>query len=67
MPQDPITQARDHVRDGRAIVARQRALIVRIRAQRRDPKMAEGLLIRFESSLRTFEEDLERLEATQEA
>ena len=58
-----IAIARDHVVKGRAIVARQRNLIAEIRAHRRDPALAEDLLVRFEASLRIFEQDLERLEA----
>ena len=62
MLNDQIALAREHVVKGRAIVARQRALIEQIRARRSDPSQAEDLLVRFEASLRIFEEDLERLE-----
>ena len=62
MAQDQIALAREHVVKGRAIVARQRILIEKIRARRSDPSQAEDLLDRFEASLRIFEEDLERLE-----
>ena len=62
MAKDQIALAREHVTKGRAIVARQRALIEQIRTQRRDPALAEDLLVRFEASLRIFEEDLGRLE-----
>jgi hypothetical protein len=65
MAKDQITLAREHVTRGRAIVARQRSLIAQIRAQRRDPALAEDFLARFEASLRIFEEDLERLGASQ--
>ena len=62
MAHDHIFLAREHVSKGRQIVARQRALILQIREQRRDPAEAEDLLLRFESSLHIFEEDLARLE-----
>jgi hypothetical protein len=61
-----ISQAREHVQRGRQIVARQRSLIEQIRAQGRDTEEAEELLVRFEASLRIFEEDLARLEARTE-
>src|SRR5262249_23248568 len=62
MLKDAVAQTREHVLKGRTIVARQRVLIERIRTQRRDPKQAEELLVRFEASLSIFEEHLERLE-----
>lgn len=62
MLKDAVARAREHVLEGHTIVARQRALIERIRVQRRDPQEAEELLVRFEASLKIFEEDLERLE-----
>jgi hypothetical protein len=57
-----VPLAREHVVKGRAIVARQRGLIEQIRARRSGPSQAEDLLLRFEASLRIFEEDLRRLE-----
>jgi hypothetical protein len=62
MVTDQIALAREHVVKGRAIVARQRVLIEQIGARRSDPSQAEDLLVRFEASLRLFEDDLERLE-----
>ncbi len=62
MLSDAVARAREHVRKGRTIVARQRVLIERIRAQRRDPQAAEELLVRFEASLKMFEDDLRHLE-----
>ena len=67
MRKNAVVQAREHVLKGRTIVARQRALIERIRAARRDPQEAEDLLLSFESTLRIFEDDLQRLEGGQVA
>lgn len=58
---DPVSQARKRVIEARAILARQRALIEQIRARRGDLKDEEEFLVRLESSLRIFEEDLDRL------
>jgi hypothetical protein len=50
--------AQRHVAAGRAIVARQRNLIERIRALGLDTGEAESLLRQFEATLLVFEEDL---------
>jgi hypothetical protein len=55
---DRIALAQDHVTKGRRIVARQRQLIVEIRARGGDSENAEDLLGAFERSLAIFEDDL---------
>ena len=62
MGQSRISLAQDHVEKGRVIVARQRALIERLRVNRHDTRDAEELLARFEATLRIFTDDLDRLE-----
>jgi hypothetical protein len=55
---DRAALAQDHVTRGRRIVARQRQLIVEIRARGGDCATAEDLLSAFERSLVIFEDDL---------
>ena len=57
-----IALAREHVRKGRAIVARQRALIDRVRFADGATGKDEMLLALFERTLGIFEDDLARLE-----
>ena len=66
MADNPISARRtlaiQHVERGRAIIARQRRIIDRLRALNGDVSIAEDLLGRFERSLAIFEDDLEALE-----
>ena len=66
MADKPIAARRalaiQHVERARAIIARQRQIIDRIRAFNGDASVAEDLLGRFEGSLAIFEDDLEALE-----
>jgi hypothetical protein len=59
--------AMEHVRRGRVVVARQRALINNIRARQGDCSTAEGLLDSFERSLFIFEDDLWEIEKKETA
>jgi hypothetical protein len=58
LPSDRTALAQDHVTSGRRIVARQRQLIVEIRARGGDCVKAEDLISAFERSLAIFEDDL---------
>ena len=62
MSDSKLVRVREHVTKGRIIVARQRQLITRLQAARHSSAEADDLLVRFEASLRIFEEDLQRLE-----
>ncbi|MBV9510786.1 MAG: hypothetical protein JO303_10945 [Caulobacteraceae bacterium] len=58
---DPLARAAlaaEHVTKGRIIVAKQRALIARLRSLGHDCDPAETLLRQFERSLSIFEQDL---------
>lgn len=47
-----------HVRDGRRIVAEQRALIAKQKEGGHNTGAADGLLVQFERALEIFEDDL---------
>jgi hypothetical protein len=53
-----LDQAARHVREGKLIVARQRALIAHQKAGGHDTEAAENLLTLFERTLAIFEADL---------
>ena len=53
--------AREHVRKGRMLVARQQDMIGRLRATGDDCTYAERLLATFQESLAIFEDDLEKI------
>lgn len=56
-----LEQTLRHVIEGRRIVARQRALIERLRAAGHDSSHSEQLLEEFERTLAIFESDLREL------
>jgi hypothetical protein len=49
------------VRKGRKIIAAQRARLEHLRSEGKQTSEAENLLVRYEQSQATFEDDLERL------
>lgn len=51
-----------HVRDGKRIVAGQRALIAKQKEGGRDTEAAESLLVQFERALAIFEDDLRAIQ-----
>jgi hypothetical protein len=53
-----LDQAARHVREGKLIVVRQRALIADLKAGGHDTEAAENLLTLFERTLAIFEADL---------
>jgi len=59
--------AERHVRQGRAVVERQREIVRRQNAVGADPTRSQLLLEQFEGSLAIFEDDLTRLIAEQMA
>ena len=62
---DRIAVAERHVRDGRAVVQRQRDLITRQRGLGHSTLDSESLLAQFEHSQAIFEDDLARLQREQ--
>jgi hypothetical protein len=58
---EAFAQAAFHVRQGHAVVARQRALVDRLERDGRDAASARVLLKQFSGSLEIFEEDYSRL------
>jgi len=59
---DRIERARRNVEWGRFAIARQKEMVERHRAERRDTTLAENLLSTFERTQRVFEHDLAELE-----
>jgi hypothetical protein len=62
-----IAMAERHVRDGNAILRRQRNLIERRRCAGYSTDSGEELLAQFESSQAIFEDDLRRLRRDQDS
>lgn len=61
----PLAMAHRHVVEGEARVARQIALVARLRQQGHDTAVAEDLLDEFEASLADMREHRDRLVAEQ--
>jgi len=59
---DRIERARRHVEWGRFAIVRQKEMVERHRAERRDTKPAEDLLSALERTQKVFERDLAELE-----
>ena len=57
-----LEQAIRHVRDGKRVVAAQRALIAKQKGEDRDTQTAESLLVQFERALAIFEDDLRAIQ-----
>lgn len=62
-PETPLQMARRHVRQGEAVVARQRNVLDRLRSHHLPIAMAEVLLEEFEHTLRDHKTHLAKLEA----
>jgi hypothetical protein len=63
MSEDRLEMARQHVIEGRAVIAAQQEIIARLKAKGESTSKEERLLRRFEQNLTIFEEDLKALEA----
>lgn len=61
--EDSRAMAERHVRDGEARVARQREVVLQLRAQGRDSRLAEALLAQFEDILAAHKVHLQRLKS----
>jgi hypothetical protein len=57
-----LEQATRHVRDGRRIIAEQRALIVKQKEGGHDTEAARSLLVQFEAALVILEDDLRAIQ-----
>jgi hypothetical protein len=57
-----LEQAIRHVRDGKRVIAGQRALIAKQKEGGRDTEVADSLLVQFERALVIFEEDLRAIQ-----
>lgn len=59
-------EAQRHVANGQRIIDRQRAIVERLKALKRDTTTSEGLLAAFECSQAIFESDLARIRLERE-
>ena len=57
-----LEQAIRHVRDGKRVIAGQRALIAKQKEGGHDTEAADSLLVQFESALMIFEDDLKAIQ-----